>query len=95
MRVACKPFHLSGVSPTSTVEDVVTFCRLKRVNITGCYPVHTRVWGTQSMKVFVERSAEEVILSKDFWPEHVSCRKWLKNPKFGSHGPSVRNFPEI
>ena len=32
-RVDCTPFHLSNISLTSSVEDVITFCRLKRVTI--------------------------------------------------------------
>ena len=42
-RIACTPYHLSGVSPVSSEDDVVTFCRLKNVTVTGCYPIQTRV----------------------------------------------------
>ena len=41
-RVDCTPFHLSNISLTSSVEDVITFCRLKRVTVTGCYAIRTR-----------------------------------------------------
>ena len=46
-RIACTPYHLSGVSPVSSEDDVVTFCRLKSVTVTGCYRIRTRKWGTQ------------------------------------------------
>ena len=78
--VKCKAFHLAGISPDSAVEDVITHCRLKGVAATGCYPVRTRAWGTQSMKLFVDAAAEASVLQEDFWPAHVRCTLWLKKP---------------
>ena len=87
-RVKCKVFHLSGVSPDSAVEDVLTFCRLKGVAATGCFNVRTRAWGTKTMKLFVEAPAENTVLQEGFWPEFVRCRAWLKNPPSASRTPS-------
>ena len=89
-RIKYTPFHLSRVSPSSTVEDVVTHCRLKGITVTDCYPIHTRVWGTQSMKFFTESAAVETILKESFWPD-VICRKWMKNPP---RGPGVSQCPD-
>ena len=82
--MSCKPFYIAGISPESSAEDVLTHCRLKNVTVTGCYPIRTRQWGTQVMKLFAEASAEEVILGDDFWPDLVWCRPWLKDPPSGS-----------
>ena len=95
VRVKCTPFHLSGVSPSSSMEDVITFCRLKGVLVAGCYSIRTRVWGTQSMKLFAESGAEETILGAGFWPEHVNCRKWAKNPPKGSGDSGPSKLPAI
>ena len=89
-RVDCTPFHLSNISLTSSVEDVITFCRLKRVTITGCYAIRTRRWGTQSMTIFVESSDADLVLSDDFWPHLVHCRRWMKTPPRGPRGSEVQ-----
>ena len=75
-----KPFHLSGLDPETAVEDVVTYCKQKGVNTTGCYPLPTRLWGTQTMKIFVDKQSEQVVLASDFWPDLVQCRAWQKLP---------------
>ena len=40
------------------------------------------MWGTQSAKLFV--SAEHADLMRDpdsdFWPEHIMCRFWERDP---------------
>ena len=79
-RIVCKPFHLSGLDPETAVEDVVTYCKQKGVNTTGCYPLPTRLWGTQTMKIFVDKQSEQVVLASDFWPDLVQCRAWQKLP---------------
>ena len=82
-KVSCKPFHLAGISLDSGPEDVLAYCRKKNIVVTGCYPIPTRVWGTKSMKVFLDSSAETHVLSPTFWPEHVRCRIWSKEPPTG------------
>lgn len=84
-RVSCKPFHLAGISLESRPEDVVAFCRQRNIVVTGCYCIPTRVWGTQSMKLFLDESAERKVLDSNFWPEFVKCRVWTKEPPARSH----------
>ncbi len=84
-KVTCKPFHVAGISPESSVEDVRTYCRLKNVLITGCYPIRTWTWGTQSMKLFIDVAAADVIMDDDFWPDLVRCRPWMKEPPSRAH----------
>ena len=79
-RAVCKAYHLSNVSPDSSDEDMVAYCRSRGVTVTGCYLIRTRVWGTRSMKVFAESTAETTILHEQFWPEHVCCRLWTTLP---------------
>ena len=91
-KVSCKPFYIAGISPESSAEDVLTHCRLKNVTVTGCYPIRTRQWGTQVMKLFAEASA--VFLGDDFWPDLVRCRPWLKDPPSGSGAGLTRSAQE-
>ena len=80
--MVCKPFHLSGISLESSVENinVLTYCRLKKVTLTSWFPIRTRRRGTQSMKLFAEAVAGNVLLGDGFWPDFVRCRSWLKDP---------------
>ena len=79
-RVSSKPLHLSHLGPDCNVADVVRYCREKRVIVTGCYFIRTRIWGTQSAKVFVDDASLEAVLSEDFWPNLVECRRWTATP---------------
>ena len=72
----CTPCHLQGVNLDSTVEDILTYCRKRSVLVTGCYMIRTRVWGTQSAKLFVSRQHLDAVLSDSFWPDLIKCRKW-------------------
>ena len=79
-RVSASPFHLAGISLDSTADDIVSYCRTRSVSVTGCSLVRSRVWGTQSAKLFVATSSTDKILDESFWPEHIRCRKWDKHP---------------
>ena len=68
-RVSTKPFHVSGIALDCRLEDVVRFCTDCRVIVTGCYFIRTRVWGTQSAKLFVAESSASAVLRDGFWPE--------------------------
>ena len=82
-RVSASPFHLAGISLESTAEDIVSYCRTRNVSVTGCYLVRSRVWGTQSAKLFAATSSADKILDSNFWPEHMRCRKWDNYPPTG------------
>ena len=79
-RKKCSAFHLGGISPHSQAEDVRRYCHDRRVLVTGLYWIHTRVWGTQSAKVYVSEDAADRVLSDGFWPEHIRCRQWQSSP---------------
>ncbi len=79
-RVRCKPFYVARVSLDSSAEDVINYCQTRGVIATGCYDLPTHVWGTRTMKVFLDAAAETAVLSDDFWPEYVRCRAWSKEP---------------
>ena len=83
-RVFCKAFHVSRLSLDTWTDDVLAHIKMKGVTATGCYSIRTKVWGTASMKVFIDKAAEQTVLSADFWPEHVRCCEWLKAPPTGS-----------
>ena len=64
-----RPFHLSGICPNNSIRDVIEYCQKRGVNVTGSRLVHTRAWGTQSAKVFIDGAAEEKVLAVGFWLE--------------------------
>ena len=76
VRVRCMPFHLSGISLESDADDIVSYCRSKAVVITGCYLIRSRIWGTQSAKIYVDKESKELVLGDSFWPTHLKCRVW-------------------
>ena len=63
-----------------SVDDIIAFCRKRHVKVTGCFMIRTRIWGTQSAKLFVAKENMEVILGPDFRPEHILCRPWERLP---------------
>ena len=72
-RVSSKPLHLSHLGPECNVADVILYCREKRVIVTGCYFIRTRICqcGTQSAKCrcFIRSRPEWRLLAK---PRRVS-----------------------
>ncbi len=88
-RVSTKPFHLAGISLECTVSDVVSYCRQRRVVITGCYMIRTRMWGTQSAKIFVSDNCSASIMKVGSWPEFVRCRLWECDPPKRVDEPSL------
>ena len=89
-RIRCKAYHLSGIYLDSSTDDVHGYCRARGVAITGCYELATRAWGTRSMKVYLDESETSLVLSKEFWPEHVKCREWLRAPPTGQQAASIQ-----
>ena len=76
VRVHCMPFHLSGISLESDADDIVSYCRSKKVAITGCYLIRSRIWGTQSAKIYIDKESKKNVLDESFWPTHLKCRVW-------------------
>ena len=68
------------------------------VTVTGCYFIRTRIWGTQSEKVYVDDSSMETVLRESFWPDLVECRRWETTPpankRFESSKAMEENPPE-
>ena len=87
VRAHCLPFHLPGISLVSDADDIISYCRGRHVLVTGCYLIRSRVWSTQSAKIYVDKKCRERILEDSFWPEHLSCRVWEADPP-----KSKRNF---
>jgi len=48
--------------------------------VTGCQMLRSRVWGTQSAKLYVSESSVESLAKDQFWPEHISYRPWERIP---------------
>ena len=97
-RVSSKPLHLSHLGPDCNPADVIRYCKERRVTVTGCYFIRTRIWGTQSAKVYVDDSSLETVLHQRFWPNLVECRRWETTPpankRLESSKAMVENFPE-
>ena len=79
-RVWCLPYYLSGISPDSTVDDIIDYCRRKSVTVTGVYLLRSKAWGTVSAKAFINKLDGEKVLSDGFWPPFMKCRLWRKEP---------------
>ena len=75
-RVMCTPCHLRGLCQESSAADVISCCRERNVHVTGCYLIRTRVWGTQSAKLFINTKSLDSVLAEDFWPDLIKCRKY-------------------
>ena len=54
VRAHCLPFHLPGISLVSDADDIISYCRGRNVLVTGCYLIRSRVWGTQSAKIYAD-----------------------------------------
>ena len=97
-RVSSKPLHLSYLGPDCNPADVIRYCKERRVTVTGCYFIRTRIWGTQSAKVYVDDSSLETVLRDSFWPTLVECRRWETTPpankRFESSKAMEENPPE-
>ena len=76
VRVHCMPFHLSGISLESDADEIVFYCRSKKVAITGCYLIRSRIWGAQSAKIYIDKESKMNVLDESFWPTHLKCRVW-------------------
>ena len=76
VRIHCLPFHLSGISLDSCADDIISYCRKRNVPVTGCYLIRSRVWGTQSAKIYVDKEAKERVVADGFWPTFLRCRIW-------------------
>ena len=42
------------------------------------------------MKVYLDESQTFLVLSKEFWPEHVKCREWQRAPPTGQQAGSIQ-----
>lgn len=88
-KTSIRPYHLSGISLDCTAEDVISFCRNRRVVATGCFILRPRVrHATLSAKIFMDSSTEEQFLNQNFWPSFINCRPWSRLP------PTKGNVPE-
>ena len=79
-RVTSRAFHLSGIGLDCTPEDVVLHCKQRRVAVTGCVFIRTRLWGTHSAKLYVAENCTVDVVKDGFWPSLIRCRKWDLNP---------------
>ena len=86
-RVRTSKFHLRGISLDCSAESIISYCRQRKVLVTGCYLIRSTVWGTQSAKLFVSEACSQTILNDGFWPKFVSCRQWLREPPVNSGSP--------
>ena len=73
-------FYLGGLSLDSQADDIRHYCREHGVLLSGVYLIHTRVWGTQSAKLYVATDSAECVLSDNFWPKNIRCRVWESSP---------------
>ena len=80
MRTQC--LFVSGISPDNTADEVIKYCRERSVQVTGCYLLRSKIWGTQSAKLFVSTDHVEEVRDRasEFWPEHITCRSWEQDP---------------
>ena len=83
-RVQTTAFHLRGISMDCSADDILAFCRKRNVTTTGCFMLRTRIWGTQSAKLFVAKEKADLIARPDFWPELICCRPWERDPPRGA-----------
>lgn len=82
-RVATTTFHLSRIGLDCTPADVLRYCKTRGVVLTGCVFIRTRVWGTQSAKIFVAEKCASEVVTADFWPDLIKCRRWEFTPPRG------------
>ena len=81
-RVRTQCLFVSGISPDNTADEVIKYCRERSVQVTGCYLLRSKIWGTQLAKLFVSTDHVEEVRDRasDFWPEHITCRSWERDP---------------
>ncbi len=87
-RIVTRPFHLSGIGLDCCSEDVIQHCKERGVTVTGCLFIRTRIWGTQSAKLFVADKSVSEVISECFWPDFIKCRRWEATPP---HRPASQN----
>ena len=85
-RTKYSAFHLGGISLLSQADDILRYCQDRKVLVTGVYWLRTRVWGTQSAKLYLSVDAAERVLSEHFWPQKIRCRAWRSSPPESQFG---------
>ena len=85
-RMKCSAFYLGGLSLNSQADDIRHYCREHGVLLSGVYLIHTRVWGTQSAKLYVATDSAERVLSDNFLPKNIPCRVWESSPPTSAGG---------
>ena len=92
-RVEVKTFHVAGISLDCSAADVISYCRRKKVLATACNLLRSRIWDTQSAKLYVALSHADLVASSDFWPEFVRCRPWERKPPKSAGALSSKDCP--
>ena len=92
-RVEVKTFHVAGISLDCSAADVISYCRRKKVLATACNLLHSRIWGTQSAKLYVPLSHEDLVASSGFWQGFVRCRPWERKPPKSAGALSSKDCP--
>jgi len=78
--VKTKCFFVSGIDQKCSAEQIRKYCLERGVRTTGCYLLRSRIWGTQSAKLFVSDECCDKMDTSGFWPQYVSHREWRYSP---------------
>ena len=77
VRVRKCVFSVSGIDEGCDVSLLVNYCRNKKVRVSSCRFLRSRIFGIKSARLCVaEADAAANMSSAEFWPENISARTW-------------------
>ena len=78
VRVKKCVFFGSGIDEGCDVSLLVNYCRNKKVRVSSCRFLRSRIFGIKSARLCVAEAdaAATNMSSAEFWPENISARPW-------------------
>ena len=78
VRVRKCVFFVSGIDEGCDVSLLVNYCRNKKVRVSSCRFLRSRIFGIKSARLCVAEAdaAAANMSSAEFWPENISARPW-------------------
>ena len=73
-------YYVSGIDPKSTRSGIITYLEQRDVHVTFLRLFNTKHNSYRTAaKLNVSESSASIVESPNFWPNGISCRKWISN----------------
>jgi chromosome segregation ATPase len=76
-------YYIAGIGPRSTQNGLVNFLKDREISVTHCVFFKQKHPGSRrNAKINVSLRDAQTIESPGFWPNGISCRRWLSNKQW-------------